>query len=241
MEENLFKKTIVETPRNSEQRCLCVLCLDVSGSMKGKRIEALNEGLQEFSRAVKKDPVARKRLEIAIVTFDNIIEIRQYPELIDFFDMPTLQAAGTTRLVDGVRTALRIIEERKQYYKKHGLNYYRPFVILMTDGEPDIGQDIHGLAQEIKEGVDQKKFTFWAVGAQGCNYKVLNYICHPHMPPKALDGLKYKEFFQWLSATMTIVSKSSPEKRFLPPPITSWELSDLSAEPTQKPFDETNE
>lgn len=237
MEENLFKKTVVETPRNSEQKCLCVLCLDVSESMKGERIKALNEGIRAFAQAVKKDPIARKRLEVGIVTFDNIIEVRQTPELIDFFEMPTLTAAGTTRLVDGVRTALRMVEGRKEYYKKHGLNYYRPFVILMTDGEPDEGQDVHGLAQEIKEGVDNKKFTFWAVGAEGCNYQVLSYICHPHMPPKALKGLKYKEFFQWLSATMTLVSKSSPGQRLAPPPITSWEMDISSSGFTQKPID----
>jgi hypothetical protein len=35
-----------EFAENPEQRCPCILILDVSGSMSGKPIDELNEGLQ---------------------------------------------------------------------------------------------------------------------------------------------------------------------------------------------------
>jgi uncharacterized protein YegL len=38
----------VETPDNYEQKCLCVLVLDVSGSMEGEPIRQLNQGMQSF-------------------------------------------------------------------------------------------------------------------------------------------------------------------------------------------------
>lgn len=140
--ENLFKQTTTEKPRNAEQKCLCVLCLDTSGSMSGEPIEALNEGLKTFANEIKLDSVARKRLEVSIITFDSNVNVAQEPELVDFFTMPTLEAGGSTKLVDGVRAAIRKIEERKRFYKQYGINYYRPFIILMTDGEPDSDQDL---------------------------------------------------------------------------------------------------
>lgn len=232
--ENSFKQTVTEKPRNTEQKCLCVLCLDVSGSMSGEPIKALNEGLKEFANEIKRDSVARKRLELSIVTFDDTINVVQEPDLVDFFTMPTLTTGGTTKLVDGVRAAIRKVEERKNFYRQNGITFYRPFIILMTDGEPDSDQDLNSLAKEIKQGVEGKHFTFWAVGSQGYNYNKLASICYPH-PPKSLQGLKYVEFFQWLSATMTMVSKSSQDQKLLPPPTSSWELDDLSSNPTQSP------
>lgn len=233
--ENLFKQANTEKPRNTEQKCLCILCLDVSGSMSGSPIKALNYGLQEFSDEIKRDNVARKRLEISIVTFESSVQTVQEPELVDFFDMPTLVAGSTTKLVDGVRSAIRKVEERKEFYIRNGMNYYRPFIILMTDGEPDGGQDLNGLANEIKQGVDGRHFTFWAVGSEGYNHNKLASICYPH-PPKALKGLNFPEFFQWLSATMTMVSKSSQEQKLLPPATNTWELNDLSSNPSQTPI-----
>ena len=43
-----------ESPDNYEQKCLCLLVLDVSGSMSGDPINELNKGLQEFQEAVLK-------------------------------------------------------------------------------------------------------------------------------------------------------------------------------------------
>ena len=37
-----------ETASNFEQKCLCILALDVSGSTGGEPIKALNAGLKEF-------------------------------------------------------------------------------------------------------------------------------------------------------------------------------------------------
>ncbi|MCS7072920.1 MAG: VWA domain-containing protein [Bacteroidia bacterium] len=232
--ENPFKQANVHLPvRNAEQKCLCVLCLDVSGSMDGEPIQELNKGVEEFFRAVKEDPVARKRLEVCIITFNNKIVCVQEPDLVDYMPTPVLEAGGSTRLVDGVRAAIRKVDERKNYDQTHGINYYRPFIILMTDGEPDDDQDVKGLATEIRQGAEAKQYTFWAIGSEGYNHSILASICHPY-PPKPLNGLNYVEFFKWLSATLTVVSKSSISQAITPPPTSSWELSDLSTNPTQR-------
>ena len=59
----------VEFATNPEPRCACVLLLDVSGSMGGRPIAALNEGLRAFAADLAKDGLASQRVEVAIVTF----------------------------------------------------------------------------------------------------------------------------------------------------------------------------
>jgi uncharacterized protein YegL len=211
-----------ETPDNYEQKCLCTLVLDTSGSMSGAPIRELNRGLQQFYAAIEEDLIAANRLEVGIITFGSSIKSLQDPALIDNFDMPTLQVSGTTRLVDAVREAMRKTEQRKQWYKETGQPYYRPIIVLITDGEPDRDQDVNGLSSEIQHAIDEKKFTFWGLGVKGFNQQVLNHICPNSAPAIPLAGYKFAEFFKWLSNSIGIITKSKEGDSIELPPVNDW-------------------
>ena len=59
----------VEFADNPEPRCPVVLLLDVSGSMAGRPINELNQGLQDFASVLKTDRLAALRVEVAVITF----------------------------------------------------------------------------------------------------------------------------------------------------------------------------
>lgn len=211
-----------ETPDNYEQKCLCVLVLDVSASMSGAPIQELNKGLQAFRRAVEQDFTAANRLEVSIVTFSSQVRSLQPPALVHNFEMPTLRATGMTKLVDGVRLAMEQVELRKEWYKETGQPYYRPIVVLMTDGEPDRDQDTAGLSGEIRRAVEDKRFTFFALGVRGYNHAQLAQICPPNSPPMPLAGYEFEQFFKWLSNSIGIITKSTEGEKINLPPITGW-------------------
>jgi uncharacterized protein YegL len=211
-----------ETPDNYEQKCLCVLVLDVSGSMAGSPIRELNRGLQEFYHAVEADFTAANRLEVSIVTFGTSVQCIQEPALVHNVRIPQLKASGTTKLVDGVRLAIESVESRKQWYKDTGQPYYRPIMVMITDGEPDKDQDTAGLSREIREAVNSKKFTFFGLGVKGYNHNRLAQLCPPNSPPMPLDGYKFTEFFKWLSNSIGIITKSNEGDEINLPPITGW-------------------
>ncbi|RRB02051.1 vWA domain-containing protein [Larkinella rosea] len=211
-----------ESPDNYEQKCLCVLVLDVSGSMGGEPIRQLNQGLQEFHQEVTKDFLASQRLEVSIVTFGSSVKCIQDPALVGNFEMPTLSISGSTKLVDGVRLAADMVENRKEWYRNTGQNYFRPMIVLITDGEPDGDQDVKGLSTQIRQANDSKKFTFWALGVQGYNHQKLSQICPPNTPPLSLAGYKFSEFFKWLSNSIGIITKSAEGERLLLPPVSGW-------------------
>ena len=211
-----------ESPENYEQKCLCVLVLDVSGSMSGSPIDQLNQGLKDFQRELQNDFVAAQRIEVSIVTFGSTVDTLVLPKLSADFEMPILKTSGSTKLVDGVRMAINIAEQRKAWYKSTGQTYYRPWIMLITDGEPDSDQDVQGLSYELKNKIDNKGFSFYAVGVEGYNHSKLSQICHPSTPPLPLKGLAFSDLFKWLSASISMVSKSAEGQTIQLPPPGGW-------------------
>ena len=121
---------------NPDPRVACVVLADVSGSMQGEPIAALERGFAAFTDYLHRDPLASKRVEVAVVTFGTVATV-----LVPMQEARSLQpvgfsAAGTTNLAAGVHLALDILEDRKYAYKAAGLQYYRPWILLLTDGRP---------------------------------------------------------------------------------------------------------
>jgi uncharacterized protein YegL len=215
-----------ESPENFEQKCLCVLTVDVSSSMSGDAINQLNEGLKVFQQDVLMDFVAAKRLEVSIVTFGSNVLCIQDPSSVSNFRMPVLQAHGTTKMVDGVRMAMDIVEQRKDYYRATGQNYFRPMIVLISDGEPDADQDIDGLSRSVSSAIAAKQFMFFSLGVDHYNHNTLNRICSTP-PPKSLRGHEFASFFKWLSNSIGIISKSAEGQRISLPSTTGWEQIEL--------------
>ena len=127
---------VVEFAENPEPRCPCVLLLDVSGSMAGQPINELNEGIQLFWQEVSKDPLASKRVEVAVVAFSSGVEVVQDFATIENSQPPVLEAGGATAMGSGILTALDMLRSRKEVYRRNGISYYRPWIFLSSRMEP---------------------------------------------------------------------------------------------------------
>lgn len=198
-----------EQPQNYEQKCPCLLVLDTSGSMSGDPIRDLNAGLSVLLQAVKDDPIALQRLEIGVITFDSKVKPVLEFSLPAGIELSVLEATGSTKLVDGVREGIRMIDARKNWYRDSGQPYYRPYLILITDGAPDEDQDVEGLKREIQSGVEGKHFEFWPFGVGRANMALLASL-NPKNAPLVIKDADFKGFFKWLSASMAQVVRSRP-------------------------------
>ncbi len=133
---------------NPEPRCPCVLLLDTSGSMSGKPITQLNEGIQTLKKELLADPLASKRVEIAVITFGPVTVESDFSTVANFFPRP-LQAEGDTPMGTAISLGIEMVTRRKNEYKAHGIGYYKPWIILITDGAPT---DIHHQSCHAGEG-----------------------------------------------------------------------------------------
>jgi len=212
---------VVEIADNPEPRCPCVLLLDVSRSMMGTRIDALNEGLEFFRDDLNRDSLVSRRVEVAVVTFGSNARIVRSFTTADQFHPPRLRASGLTYMGTGINLALDLIEERKQLYRDNGIDCYRPWIFMITDGKPE-GETAHLLdraKKRLRDSEAKKSVAFFAVGVGGADLAGLGAIAV--RPPLALEGLEFRELFLWLSASMKEYSHSRPGDRVALPPM-SW-------------------
>jgi len=212
----------VEFAENPEPRAPCVLLLDVSGSMDGEPIEELNAGLQEFKAAIAKDPIASKRVEVAIITFSDDAELVHDFATIDNFYPPQLTASGYTAMGIGIIQALQAIRERKDTYRRNGVMYFRPWLFLITDGQPTDSEEIIIQAKTALNDEERRKgVIFFPIGVEGANMEFLAQLSSERRPMK-LKGLNFREFFMWLSASMQRVSTSRPGEKLNLPDASGW-------------------
>jgi len=210
----------VEFVINTQPRCACVLILDTSGSMAGKRIDALNAGIKTFRDELAADPLASQRVEVAIVEFNTHARVVQDFVTADEFFPPSLKATGTTDMAGGVNEALDLLQRRKRQYASNGVAYYRPWAFLITDGEISNPDQV---AQRVSEEERKNGVSFFAVGVESANEDSLRTISAVR-PPKMLAGLKFQELFLWLSSSLKAVSKTRPGDMVAVENTGTWEI-----------------
>lgn len=81
----------------------------------------------------------------------------------------------------------------------------------MTDGQPN------GRPEELKRAIDrvtemvaQKKLTVFPIGIGADADMTVLARFSPNRDPLRLRGLSFKEFFEWLSKSVSRVSRSTP-------------------------------
>lgn len=216
------RQDLIENPTARVPVCLV---LDCSPSMSGevrygstieqtnpRPIEQLNEGVARFFNTVKEDTVARFACEASVVAFSDVVET-----VLDFDSMmrvnpPALECEmeiGGTSIGKAVSRAMGLLDKRKEEYKDAGVDYFQPWLVLMTDGYPT--DDSHvDVAKEVSARIQKKKMTVFPIGiGEDVDMQVLASFS-PNRDPLRLKGLKFKEFFEWLSQSVSVVSQSTP-------------------------------
>jgi uncharacterized protein YegL len=219
MTDTLRLDEVVEFAENPEPRCPCVLLLDTSGSMQGTAMNALNEGLISFKEELVKNSLAARRVEVAIVTFDSKVNVVQDFVTADQFSPPVLSAQGLTTMGAGIHKALDLIADRKSQYRASGIAYYRPWVFMISDGEPqgEFEDVVDQATLRLKADEANKRVAFFTVGVENANMTRLSQITV--RTPLKLNGLDFVEMFVWLSTSMSAVSHSKVDEQVALPPI----------------------
>ncbi len=229
-----------ELVENPTARVPVCLCLDTSGSMNtvedgdyvqtgetrvidGKtynivsgdcitRIDELKKGIDLFINSIREDEVAVYSAEICIVTFDSRAKcVLEFSSVDNIEETPSLECKGDTALGEGVNLALDLLEERKQRYRDAGVDYYQPWLVLMTDGEPNGNASVlENAINRTASMIENRKLTIFPIGiGKEADMSTLNRFS-PNRPALRLQGLKFSEFFDWLSKSVSRTSQSIP-------------------------------
>lgn len=221
----LRQQDLIENPSTRVPVCLV---LDCSPSMSGdlrygsaieqvnpRPIDALNNGLAEFYKEINADEVARYAADVAIVAFSGSVEVVQDFQAIRDQTPPRVElemAHGGTSLGTAVSRALDLLELRKKDFKSAGVDYWQPWLVIMTDGRPTDETHVEA-ARKSSELANDRKLTILPIGVgDGVDMDILASFS-PKRPPVRLQGLKFRELFQWLSRSISSMSQSMPGEK----------------------------
>jgi len=204
---------MVEIAYPQQPHAAVVLLLDVSGSMAGRPLELLHEGLNEFLNAIRTDDLASKRVDLAIVTFGQEIQVVHDFAPVTAYDSLQLEAGGPTPLGEALELSVQMLEARKRQYQEEGTEYYRPWLVLLTDGAPTDMRPgdarFARVAELMQTSIANKKLAFFPVGVgPEADLNVLNQLTGGQVEALRLKGLNFSKFFQWLSNSQKQLSRS---------------------------------
>ncbi len=177
------------------------------------RLDELNEGIKAFYEAVKGDEVASVSCELAIVGFHDSTVVLQDFQIIENSTPINIEydkLGDKTNMEAGVQKALDLLEDRKKRYKDRGQDYYQPWLIIMSDGEPT--SSVSMSQERAKELEQQKKLTLmmFAIGKISENgMSTLNGYSNRRKAISIKEG-KMSQFFEWLGKSVSVPINSKP-------------------------------
>ncbi len=179
------------------------LVLDISGSMSGEPIEAVKNGVQVLVSTLRQDPYALETAFLSVITFDT--SARQIVPLteLSMFQMPDIQATGTTSLGQALSLLANKASTEVAKTTAEVKGDWKPLVFLMTDGEPT-----DNWQKGLNDFKNQKFGMVVACAAgSGANTTILKQITEVVVQLDTADSATIKAFFKWVSASVSTGSQ----------------------------------
>ena len=215
----------VEFADNPEPRCPVLIIADCSGSMAGRPISAMNQGVDDLYQAIIDDEIARNRVEVALLSFGTEARIERDFATVSAGSRTKMAARGATNMHLAIHQGCDLLEERKERYRLNGVPYFRPIMVLFSDGLPTGSQSETAEAnQRLVNMETEGRLTIFKVGVNAQAVQaLLSALPNPNssFQPQQLDNLRFSDFFVWLSKSVSAISRSTPGDSVNLPP-TDW-------------------
>jgi uncharacterized protein YegL/predicted Ser/Thr protein kinase len=183
------------------------LLLDCSESMAGSAIEAVSQGVEALVGELQGNPMAVETAWISVITFSK--EAKQVVPLTDLieFSKPELKVRTGTALGAALLLLGRCIEKDVVKTTPEIKGDYKPFVFLLTDGQPT--DDWRSVAADFRERVARKAANVYAIGCgPDADAEVLGGIADIVLLLKDLRPDSIRKLFFWLTASVQTASES---------------------------------
>lgn len=199
-----------------EPHLACALLLDTSASMAAgnRAIDSLNQGIKRFKANVMADPIAQKRVDVALITFNSMVEVVSDFAPVSAMPTPDLQAAGRTDMARGILTAIDLVKKRTAFYQNLGTPCHKPWIFMITDGcstssDYEMREAADRIHTEETKG-SHGRLSFWALGVDNYSQKELFGLTDRVIE---LKDENFIGIFDWLSESMSCISQSRVDEQ----------------------------
>lgn len=201
-----------------EGRALPVfILLDVSGSMRGEKIETVNVALKEMINSFKKIENPKGIIELCLIAFGgDKVEVVKPLSKIEDTDVYTFSAAGNTPMGKAFMKVAEMIEDTSIVSSRA----YTPTIVLISDGNPTdyaaAGKQVEEILEwdalrAVHSGSRSSKAVKLAMGIGGdVDLNILRaFINNEEIPViAARDNRTISKFFEWVTMSVSVRSVS---------------------------------
>ncbi|NIG56568.1 TerY-C metal binding domain-containing protein [Chitinophaga sp. Cy-1792] len=171
--------------------------IDVSESMIGEPIMAVEEGMAKIIQALKTDPYAIETAWISVIVFAGQAKtLVPLQEIINFYP-PRFPIGGGTSLSKGLGHLMYEMRKNQVKTTPEQKGDWKPIVFLLTDGTPT--DDTTAAISEWKNNW-QRTANMVAISiGDGANLHVLQQLTENVLTFKNSSPQAYKTFFKWIT------------------------------------------
>lgn len=207
---------------NRQARCPVLLLLDTSASMRGAPASELGAALPTLAAHLREDPLARKRVEIATVTFGGEVALEDFVSAEAWLPSAlTDRIGGSTPMAQALIAGLEALDRRLTAYDTAQVKRYTPLAFLLTDGHPDPGPAIADAVARVRAAQAAGRLALFPV-AIGAAADEAFLACLGPRAPKRLAAGGIPALFEWVSLVGSSVAASVPGTQIPVPPVDTW-------------------
>jgi uncharacterized protein YegL len=174
--------------------------------MEGLPINALNAGIQDLRCYLTENVLAARSTEVALIRVGRPFEVVVDFTPADRFIPPLLEAKGDTPLAEGILLGIQLIESRLARLDALALDWFRPWLLVLSDGEPTSSEAIPVAIREIKRVQNNQIISVFAVGINDEAAMKLREFGVQYT--ETLDHFRFRDLFRWVSTRIIHVSQS---------------------------------
>ena len=184
------------------------LVIDVSSSMRGEPIAAVNNGIDSLVSALCCDPYALETTCLSIITYGT--EAKQIVPLTEVykFNKPEIIAKGQSALGEALILLCECIQKEVHKNTEERKGDWRPLVFFLSDGGHS-----GPIAKPIKEFKQINCGTVVACApGMKSHFDILNKLTENIIIISSADAGDIKAFFKWVSSSVSTSSMMVNER-----------------------------
>ena len=197
---------------NAQTQCLLTIVCDISGSMnRNSRWIHMIQGINTLFKNLKNDIVARDAMNVSIINYDDNVGVGlQFSNLDDISHSAEHYIPGPcggTVVTPALKLAIDSTNEAMRVGKQNGVKFYRPHIIVFTDGDFHDEDDAEFFgANTIVPMENNGEITVIPVAVDYANIGMLSTLSIN--PVVEIGSDDFGKFFEFMSRSMSSLSRT---------------------------------
>jgi len=182
-----------------------ILLADVSGSMYGAKIQALNVAMADMIQTFRDESTSRAEIHAGVITFGELVELHLEPTPASQVALKPMFASGSTPMGAAFAMAKTLLEDTQKISGRA----YTPALVLMSDGQPTDAWEAQLSALLTSPRAAKAQRFALSIGADADRRVLERFLNNPEARVfEAHEANQIRNFFRFVTMSVTARSKS---------------------------------